>query len=694
MKKIVSIFFSALMLIIPFSVAVEVNAAENNFTRVVNVVYDDSGSMLKENGKNIDRWCKAKYSMEVFASMLTESDTMNIYVMSDFDDEAPSSKKCQITLNGSDSVSTNVKKIHSMETMSGNTPFEAVTAAYKSLQKSSADEKWLVVLTDGEFNNKKNVNDFFQRKDEDIKVMFFGMGEAAATIKSNESKNIFTSNAKNSNDILNKVTSISVQVFNLHKLEGNKSDVPMSELIVFAQGKNVDLKGITDKNGKNIKGDNDLASVQYSTFASSTSKNVKVDENLIGKVIKYKGEYDAGVYNVSITGATTTEVYYKPYVEVYAKLIDKDGNDVTKEKNIQAGKYAIKFGLKNPITNKPIISKQLDEKYSAIVMSDGEKIASNISSGDTVEIGEGETTIDVTATFFEHNMVRNTIQLGVFKNKDIGFEVLNDPTYQVESDGINNINEPTQIKVSIDGRSFSKSEWKNLKLPSVEIEDDIDFKLGDFKVEKSDQVGVFNVYPTLVKDKPSTGTYCDTSVKLVYKDTVGKSTWSGSQKAVIKMKDNRSWLERNYDKIIKAVVSVLLFLLILGYLPPFKKYLPKEISAKPRVNCKPVRYGKKATVSFGNYSKKISTTLLPYVAERGTIRFVPMGVTGVPSAEVKAAGGRMMYITNYKAFCKKNYILFDGQKFKDDADKHLRFSSGVNIKAKTQQFEYTCTLTK
>jgi len=59
-------------------------AASQAPSRTINVVYDDSGSMIKTGGQLVDTWCQAKYAMEVFAAMLGEQDTMNIYVMSDF----------------------------------------------------------------------------------------------------------------------------------------------------------------------------------------------------------------------------------------------------------------------------------------------------------------------------------------------------------------------------------------------------------------------------------------------------------------------------------------------------------------------------------------------------------------------------------------------------------------------------------
>lgn len=67
-------------------------------TRVINIVYDDFGSMYS----SVDTWCRAKYSMEVFSAMLGDTDKMNVYYMSDYcvGSFAPPKK----TLDGSDSA--------------------------------------------------------------------------------------------------------------------------------------------------------------------------------------------------------------------------------------------------------------------------------------------------------------------------------------------------------------------------------------------------------------------------------------------------------------------------------------------------------------------------------------------------------------------------------------------------------------
>lgn len=64
-------------------------------TRVINLVYDDSGSMIEtdivdSNGNTVkydelvDTWCQAKYAIEVFAALLGDNDTLNVYIMSSY----------------------------------------------------------------------------------------------------------------------------------------------------------------------------------------------------------------------------------------------------------------------------------------------------------------------------------------------------------------------------------------------------------------------------------------------------------------------------------------------------------------------------------------------------------------------------------------------------------------------------------
>ena len=46
------------------------SAAGDTQQRVIDVVYDDSGSMCSDGTGAVDRWSQALYAMEVFATML------------------------------------------------------------------------------------------------------------------------------------------------------------------------------------------------------------------------------------------------------------------------------------------------------------------------------------------------------------------------------------------------------------------------------------------------------------------------------------------------------------------------------------------------------------------------------------------------------------------------------------------------
>ena len=227
--------------------------------RVIHLVYDDSGSMIRANGEQVDRWCQAKYAMEVFAAMLGENDTMNIYYMSAF--EGNGSRQPTIRMAGKDGAQANVAKIHDTVTKAGNTPFASVTAAYQDLTQTDADERWLVVLTDGEFQGVDSISTYFSNVPPSINVMFLSMGpdapDAAAIVPAGH-ENIFFAKAASSADILNQITGICTRVFNSNKLTVEKNkfsfDIPMSQLVVFAQGQNVQVRGIKGPDGELIGG--------------------------------------------------------------------------------------------------------------------------------------------------------------------------------------------------------------------------------------------------------------------------------------------------------------------------------------------------------------------------------------------------------------------------------------------------------
>lgn len=113
MRRIIAVMLILLM-VLPFSL---VAFAETYIpSRTINLVYDDSGSMIRtgtDTGTQyVDTWCQAKYAMEVFAGMLGERETLNIYYMSDYVDGSTTAPP-KLSLNGSKDAAVtaaNVKK--------------------------------------------------------------------------------------------------------------------------------------------------------------------------------------------------------------------------------------------------------------------------------------------------------------------------------------------------------------------------------------------------------------------------------------------------------------------------------------------------------------------------------------------------------------------------------------------------------
>ena len=154
MKILHRVFLWALIVTMVASVftAVPITAKAAEVTKVeksydIAVVFDNSGSMYNNN----KAWSRAKYAMEIFASMLNyEKDKLTIFPMWEVTTDGRSTPSYEaIKIENKDDIN----KISNLYTDNpSNTPFEPIEDAHTYLEKSSADEKWLIILTDGAFN--------------------------------------------------------------------------------------------------------------------------------------------------------------------------------------------------------------------------------------------------------------------------------------------------------------------------------------------------------------------------------------------------------------------------------------------------------------------------------------------------------------------------------------------------------------
>lgn len=660
-------------------------AEEEPPARMIHVVYDDSGSMIESGGQKVDTWCQAKYAMEVFAALLGEKDSLNIYAMSDYEGGAQPAPR--LALNGADGQNANVAKVHGMLTKAGNTPFDAVRKAYSDLTQAQADEKWLVVLTDGEFQGIDDIDGFFRQKDPDVRIMFLGMGPNAQGITADEGAGIYFEQAQTSKQILEKITGICTRIFNSDRLDVNVSaktlsfDVPMAELVVFAQGANAEIQDITGEDGKVYKASGAPVTVQYSERAAENKEDALVDRNLNGCLLTFKDDFAAGNYKLDVSGADTIEVYYKPNVSVAAYLTSEDGTEVTDLHNLKAGEYTLTFGLvKTGTTQKVEQSSLLGEvTYSATVTNNGTVQGQTYASGDHIQLEEGGLMIDVTAHYLEYNTVSTHLDYSIYTDKTITLTVEDSPVYVVTKDGIQG-EKPVLVKASLDGAEISQDVWNQMADLDVQLSD-TEKGFGQPVVKKSETPGLYEIYPTLSEERPDSRVYDSCPFTASYESKNGESTWSGSTDGVLNVEDQRSWFERYLEVMKTAAKWLIAALFVLGYFPWIKPRFPRSMEKQPLVK----RVNKDKTEEnhdfSGEFQKTLIYSLLPYVAQRGKLQFVPGGVNGVPKVLLKAARDGEVWIMNASAYAGRKEVKFGTKMIEKNTRKALKIPLGnVNNK--------------
>lgn len=705
------------MIMSPFSAGV--NAETEKPTREINLVYDDSGSMIDDGSGYLDRWCQAKYALEVFAAMLEENDTMNVYAMSDFSysDIDYSKVPPHITLSGSSAPADNVAVIHNMLTNASSTPFQTVEKAYSDLTQSSADEKWLVVLTDGiftkDFNTEMNiaqVNDFFNKKNDDISLMYLAIGNNALNISGNDSKSIYAFSAANSTDILSKLTEMSNRIFERNRLQvdpanGNFSfDIPMSELIVFAQGKNVNIKGINKFDSSAIKASSDPVEVKYSEVAAlnyKNDKNVVINDNLVGKIAYFNGDFDAGDYVVDAPGASTIEVYYRPNVDIAIHLVNSEGTRLSTSDPIPQGTYTLEYGFVKPGTDEILPDSDLlgEIDFSAKVSFNGESDGKQYYNGDSITVPEGSMDIDATAEYLDYNAVSTSLHYDVFQDKPLNFSIDDSNVYKINTDGFENADSPIILNVSLNDRQLTNEEWNDLDIPEIEFISKEN--LGDLTIKKTDQIGVFEIYPSVYDDSPRDNAIGDFTFHVSLQQKIGMNVWSGQADGVLHISDGMTLLER-YPWIIPFLISLAALILLLIWWMT-RKILPKNIkilsgstqfyvlpNPSPQEGMEAVcaykRKSKKIEISSPpceqNYEAKCSVTFILKAVDR---RYVKSKNRRICIVEIKTSGVVYNVTINGVIYAKNTHGKWIEEAYLDiDSKRKLeQIIKNANIEMKT-----------
>lgn len=464
------------------------------------------------------------------------------------------------------------------------------------------------------------------------------------------------------------------------------------------------IEGITASDGQTINASSNVH-VEYSQTAT-TDKNypaskVVVADNLNGYVATYNTDFKVGTYKVNVSGADDIQVYYKPNVSIAAYLFNDDNEEVTAEDNLIAGTYRLEFGFINgtngeKVTDTSLLGNIIYQSSIVNTTATGEKIKSQAKSGDTVTIKEGQLDIDVTAQFLEYNTVNANLSYQVYCSYDLIFSFEQKPTYTLNTEGFANPDDALLLRVKIDSGEgiveLTKEQWELLGTPTVTTT----ANLGEFKIEKTDEIGKYAVYPTLKDNDPMKTAGGTIPIQVAGGFKQGLSSAQGELNDTFDINDTitfmqraTKWLKENW---LKLTLWILLFLLVLGYIPPFKKYLPRKLKKRPLIECSAEKIGVRDKEVHGKFHRIMLSTLIPYKAETGFVVFSPSPYK--KTARLRAAGGNGIYVTNMKMFAGKGEISFNGMSIDAGRLKPYRISAGSTISLRTAEYTYTCYLNR
>lgn len=393
-----------------FPVAAKTNSVGNmvstKLPKHINIVYDDSGSMVNgdcganENKNDIKSWSQAKYSLEAFIGMLDEEDKLDIYKIS-------SEGKNPIKVLGSQKKKA-VEDIHNdfkTGDCSQETPVKSLLTAGDALASldKSKEEPWLVIITDGNFTDcdAQTTESYLQKYANELSNHVIIISIAYERTKESTpppakySQKGFTqyyvddeNKTDSKNPILSSVQAAIEQIYSSSrnvadaKIEQSEDKyyvsvktggLSINQLIVFVQGGEADVTGADDDvNIQNIEveyTDVDDA-VAYSSRGSTfkgTSNVIRTDTSLHGIVSTITPKEEAIITKDKNEGfkvylgddkPESISVYYEPCVTINYSLSNDEqvfmDQNSSKRPCVSPGEYVFSADVVDAATNERI----------------------------------------------------------------------------------------------------------------------------------------------------------------------------------------------------------------------------------------------------------------------------------------------------------------------------------------------------
>lgn len=486
------------------------SAAGDTQQRVIDVVYDDSGSMCSDGTGAVDRWSQALYAMEVFATMLGTQDEMNVYRMSD-------SGASPTNVKGSDDG--RVDQIIGSLGETGNTPFETVEAAAGHITSvDPAASRWLVVLTDGEFQHQPDQGleaALAEYAAQGVQVVYLGIG-AAEQLSGDPAGGFYAYSAGSSTEILPCITEIANQIFQQQILpaghittSGNTMtlniDIPVDQLLVFAQGEGISVEGMTGDSGPLTPTGSHRVEVTKANTPEGWQGQTVLAPGLCGVVQTYNaGEqpYPQGTYTLTVSDPSNVEIYYIAGTDIDCHLT-YNGVEVKDDEKHYAGEYGISMRFLDPLTGQEVQSDLLDGAVFTAQLKNGEEVQDIDSSTTSVFLKEGDVELSASAELPGHVTVTSSHTYTVYPEPillDVAAQIPGD--YKLSALGPQA--EPILVTVTHQdtGEKLSQEEWDAVDAGGLTASSGGSV---NWLVQKGTEVSTWEIRPDYITDMTDTG---------------------------------------------------------------------------------------------------------------------------------------------------------------------------------------------
>lgn len=706
MKRIISKFLAFVLLlsvVLPSVTAVNAAEVKERGARAIYVVFDNSGSMY---GPGNTAWSQATYAMEVFAAMMNYDggDQMKIFPLHD------------VTTGGTNTTSSitigsisDITQIHNMYTPQPlGTPYTQVNAAANELasllDSGSAEEGWLVVLTDGDFDSDLPATDLktdLEQKAElreNMYVQYLAMGSEIHNVPdANEEIGFYSQKVENSSEVINELAVISNRIFQRNEYTGYKDngslsfDIPLSRLIVFAQGSDVSIGSLKNKEGGEIKQESNYevscSSTDGGGLTSYVTETPTKDTSLKGQVAVFAdtSAIAEGDYTLDISGADSIQIYYEPDVR-FGIALYKDGEQA-EGNTIEGGVYEVRTGFVNRLTGEFIENTSLLGEPEYTVTVNGEEYGLGggngayqsleiEADGDLLELSADVTYLNDYTDHVEMSFTVCTLDMEVESPASVGLKAL------AGGDG------SITVTAKRNGKPLTEEQWNSAEVEiSARDSEGEEFPI-EWDIRPGSQVSTWVITPGYKDgDMFSTGTgQADITVSVAAE--IEGDPYGMARNLSMDIQDDRTPLDyiKEYWWQITGILVVVA--LAIGYSPLVKKRFPRKMQKRPTIECSAQNINFRNTTAAGKFEKNLRTIFIPFIPETGSLTFSPSPVK--KTARLRAARGGYMILVNTADFKGKRDIRFNGSPIEESQKGLVRITATTSISVSTPDYKYTC----